>query len=91
MWSRRESIRLLCKGFVGSSVFCRGLFLSSLFFTVFETMASPNCLTSETALRKGVPHMNSLSFQNGFWNRSPIAPEAKSKDLEKGNEAGISI
>ena len=62
-----------------------------LFWIAAETMLLPNFLMSKTALRRGAPRMNSLSFQNGFWKRSPVAPEAKSKDFENGKDAGISI
>ncbi len=67
------------------------LLLICLFWIVAETILWPKALMSIIALRRGAPRKNSLSFQNGFWKRSPVAPEAKSKDLENGKDAGISI
>ena len=62
-----------------------------LFLIAAETILLPKLLTSKTALRKWTPRTASLSFQKGFWNRSPVAPEAKSKDLENGKDAGVSV
>ena len=63
----------------------------SLLDTAAETIWWPKCFTSYMAFRNSEPRKNSLNLQKGFWNRSPVAPEAKSNDLEKGNEAGMSI
>lgn len=53
-------------------------------------MDAPKHLTSRTAFRNVLPKRYSLSFQNGFWNLSPIAPDAKSNALENGIDPVIS-
>lgn len=68
----------------GSSLFC-------LFCTAAATMVVLKSFTSEIALRREAPKRNSLTFQKGFWKRSAMAPEAKSKAFENGREAGMSI
>jgi len=89
MESRREFIRLpdMCPVEESRSTafpfFC-------LFWIAFETMSEPNDLTCATDFLNLPPKKTSVTCHRGFWNLSPVAPEAKSKAAENGSELWIS-
>ena len=60
--------------------------MPDLFAAAEDTSTFPKSLTSATALRSDLPKIASVKRQKGFWKRFPIAPDAKSKDFEKGKD-----